>query len=159
MQPSQPLVYRNCKRGSHGQRFSGRGLFSCPMLPRQVVNPDGRCHAPYGAWHAATVALPKASWRTGTGTCEKIGFADFSTTYFQYFTLLITGSNSVSSHVPGTIFPIDRHHGFPRLPVGIRDWELGFCNHPIGRKPPTPPEARNHPQRERAVPLLNQDRS
>src|SRR5208337_877816 len=27
--------------GSHGQRFSDRGLFSCPMLQRQVVNPDG----------------------------------------------------------------------------------------------------------------------
>ena len=37
-----------------------------------------------------------------SGTCEKIGFSDFSTTHFQYFTGLKTGPNSISSHVPGT---------------------------------------------------------
>ncbi len=57
-----------------------------------------------------------------------------------------------------TKFPIYRHHGSRRLPRGIRDWELGSCNHP-GGKPPTRPEARNHPRRERAVPLLNQEGS
>ena len=29
-----------------------------------------------------------------------------------------------------TIFPIYRHHSFRRLPLGIRDWELGSSNHP-----------------------------
>jgi hypothetical protein len=29
------------KAGSRGQRFSDRGLFSCPMLQRQVLNRDG----------------------------------------------------------------------------------------------------------------------
>jgi hypothetical protein len=38
-----------------------------------------------------------------SGTCEKIGFTDFSTTYFQCFALWITGPNSIFSHVPGTI--------------------------------------------------------
>jgi hypothetical protein len=37
------------------------------------------------------------------GTCEKIGFTDFSTTHFQCFTQLKTGPNSIFSHVPGTI--------------------------------------------------------
>ena len=32
---------------------------------------------------------------TGAGTCEKIGFADFSTTHFQCFTQLITGPDSI----------------------------------------------------------------
>jgi biopolymer transport protein ExbD len=39
----------------------------------------------------------------GTGTCEEIGFTDFSTTYFQYFTRLKPGLNSISSHVPDTL--------------------------------------------------------
>ena len=39
-----------------------------------------------------------------SGTCEKIGFTDFSTMYFQCFTQLITGRNSISSHVPDTLF-------------------------------------------------------
>jgi hypothetical protein len=30
----------------------------------------------------------------------------------------------------GTIFPIYRRHSFRRPPLGIRDWELGSCNHP-----------------------------
>jgi hypothetical protein len=38
------------------------------------------------------------------GTCEKIGFTDFSTTHFQCFTQLKTGPNSIFSHVPGTFF-------------------------------------------------------
>src|SRR5271155_5197683 len=29
-----------------------------------------------------------------------------------------------------TIFPIYRCHSFRRPPLGIRDWELGSCNHP-----------------------------
>jgi hypothetical protein len=37
------------------------------------------------------------------GTCEKFGFTDFSTTHFQQFTLLITGPNSIFSHVPDTV--------------------------------------------------------
>jgi hypothetical protein len=39
-----------------------------------------------------------------SGTCERIGFTDFGTTHFQCFTQLITGPNSISSHVPGTFF-------------------------------------------------------
>jgi hypothetical protein len=38
-------------------------------------------------------------------TCETIGFTDFSTTHFQYFTQLITGPNSIFSHVPDTVLP------------------------------------------------------
>jgi len=44
----------------------------------------------------------------------------------------------------GAIFPVYRHHSFRRLRLRIRDWELGSCN---------------HPRRERAVPLLNQEGS
>ena len=40
---------------------------------------------------------------TALGTCEKIGFADFRTSHFQCFTLLIMGPNSIFSHVPGTL--------------------------------------------------------
>ncbi|MFZ0960810.1 MAG: hypothetical protein WAO35_07875, partial [Terriglobia bacterium] len=40
-----------------------------------------------------------------SGTCEKIGFTDFSTMHFQYVTRLKRGSNSIFSHVPGTISP------------------------------------------------------
>ena len=50
----------------------------------------------------------------------------------------------ISSHVPRTIFPICRHPSFCRLPLGIRDSELGSSN---------------HPRRERAIPLLNQEGS
>jgi hypothetical protein len=39
-----------------------------------------------------------------SGTCEEIGFVDFGTTTFQWFTVWITGQNSISSHVPGTFF-------------------------------------------------------
>jgi hypothetical protein len=44
-----------------------------------------------------------------SGTCEKIGFTDFSTMHFQYFTLLIAGPNSISSHVPGTFSAHNMH--------------------------------------------------
>ena len=44
----------------------------------------------------------------------------------------------------GTIFPIYRRYSFRRVPLRIRNWELGPCN---------------HPRRERAVPLLNQEGS
>ena len=50
-----------------------------------------------------TVIIPDGG--TGTGTCEEIGFSDFSTTHFQCLTLLITGPKSISSHVPDTSFP------------------------------------------------------
>ncbi len=43
--------------------------------------------------------------KPGSGTCEKIGFTDFGTTHFQCFTQLITGSNSIFSHVPDTVLP------------------------------------------------------
>jgi hypothetical protein len=46
--------------------------------------------------------LANAEGEKVSGTCEKIGFIDFSTTYFQCFTQLITGPNSIFSHVPGT---------------------------------------------------------
>ena len=43
--------------------------------------------------------------KTVPGTCEKIGFTDFSTTHFQCFTQLKTGPNSIFSHVPDTVSP------------------------------------------------------
>jgi len=39
-----------------------------------------------------------------SGTCEKIGFTDFTTTHFQCFRQLKIGPNSIFSHVPGTFF-------------------------------------------------------
>ncbi len=39
------------------------------------------------------------------GTCEKIGFANFRTTYFHQLTLWVTDGNSIFSHVPGTAPP------------------------------------------------------
>ena len=39
-----------------------------------------------------------------SGTCEKIGFANFRTTYFHQLTLRVTDGNSILSHVPGTVF-------------------------------------------------------
>jgi hypothetical protein len=39
-------------------------------------------------------------------------------------------SKLIFSHVPGTPFPIYRHRGFHRAPLGIGGWGLGFCNHP-----------------------------
>ena len=44
-----------------------------------------------------------------SGTCEEIGFTDFSTTYFQYLTRVITGPNSIFSHVPDTLSPSLRY--------------------------------------------------
>ena len=41
----------------------------------------------------------------------------------------------------GTIFPIYRHHILRRLPLGMRDWELGSCNHPPTRTRRPPPES------------------
>jgi hypothetical protein len=47
--------------------------------------------------------------KTGEKRCQEhvkqIGFTDFSTTHFQYFTRLITGPNSISSHVPEAFSP------------------------------------------------------
>jgi hypothetical protein len=37
------------------------------------------------------------------GTCEKIGFANFRTTYFHQVTLRVTDGNSIFSHVPDTV--------------------------------------------------------
>src|SRR5208337_164866 len=47
--------------GSHGQRFSDRGLFSCPMLQRQVVNREGtrRYRCPVQSQFAVTRAPPE----------------------------------------------------------------------------------------------------
>jgi hypothetical protein len=41
------------------------------------------------------------------GTCEEIGFTDFSTTHFQRFPQLKIGPNSIFSHVPDTFFTTD----------------------------------------------------
>jgi hypothetical protein len=72
--------------GGSVQCSPDRGILSCPMPPRQPhgVNLDGARHAPYGTWHAATVALPKAivaprcieaascrQWRTPTSPFGK----------------------------------------------------------------------------------------
>jgi hypothetical protein len=38
-----------------------------------------------------------------SGTCEKIGFTDFSTTHFQYFTLLITGRLAQGERSPAIL--------------------------------------------------------
>jgi hypothetical protein len=45
----------------HGQRFSDRGLFSCPMLQRQVVNLDGtrRYRCPVQSKFAVTRPPPE----------------------------------------------------------------------------------------------------
>jgi hypothetical protein len=50
-----------------------------------------------------------------SGTCEKIGFIDFSTTHFQCFTQLKTGPNSIFSHVPG------RASGSSGNEIGVSD--------------------------------------
>jgi hypothetical protein len=43
--------------------------------------------------------------KTVPGTCEEIGFIDFGTMNLQWFTVWITGQNSIFSHVPDTLFP------------------------------------------------------
>ncbi len=52
---------RGLPAGSHGQRFSDRGLFSCPMLQRQAVNRDGtrRYRCPVQSKFAVTRPPPE----------------------------------------------------------------------------------------------------
>jgi hypothetical protein len=52
-----------------------------------------------------------------------------------------------------TIFPIYRHHGLRRPPLGIRDWELGPCNHPLAGSHRPLRNFVTTPRRERAVTL------
>jgi hypothetical protein len=53
---------------------------------------------------AAAESLAAKQGEKGSGTCEKIGFIRLGTMHFQWFTLWITGRNSIFSHVPGTFF-------------------------------------------------------
>jgi hypothetical protein len=73
---------------------------SIPVYHRQHLSPHATL--PFGPVSALLdQCVPQR--KSVTGTCEKIGFSDFSTTHFQYFTGLKTGPNSISSHVPGTV--------------------------------------------------------
>ena len=82
------------RAGSHGQRFSGRGLFSCPMLQRQVVNRDGtrRYRCPVQSKFAVTRPRPEEpTVRTGR---PPLRWADFQPR---------------------------RHRGYPRLPQACQN--------------------------------------
>ena len=64
--------------GSHGQRFSDRGLFSCPKVQRHVVNLDGtrRYRCPVQSKFAVT-RLPPVFGRFTSPL--RTGFTDSST--------------------------------------------------------------------------------
>ena len=84
-----------------------------------------------------------------SGTCEKISFTDFSTTHFQYFAQLITGPNSIFSHVPGTISrsqsPAQRRTNRPRGFVGLPETRCraNSTSSSVGVWSPRMPELQN----------------
>ena len=85
---------------------------AAPALGGDTSPRSGRWRATLGCC-AAPVGGKKVS-----GTCEEIGFVDFRAMTFQWFTVWITGQNSISSHVPDTFSPSFGFNGEDHLGWG-----------------------------------------
>ena len=88
MTPVSGLKYRKASEATEGCQPASLSLLS-------------RC----GKGGAEAPHLPaRGEQEKVPGKCEEIGFIDFGTVNFQWFTVWITGQNSIFSHVPGTFF-------------------------------------------------------
>jgi len=131
-----------------------RGVFEQQRRPRFGNSNPERMAFAFWEWMIRGDDVPTVHEK---GPLEKFGLQIWTFDRMGATRNRLSGGR-VGRRGTGTIFPIYRHHSFRRLRLGIRDWELGSCNH-HGGKPPTPPESCNHPRHERAVPLLNQEGS